>query len=619
MKIHSLSFNNNDNQLGQFIKINNLNPILKNEIILENIKSKNKPNINNREKSKAKSRNNNNKNLISESTITHNVSNNNPNPIIQQKFLKLSKKKLSSLKNKFINRNNINIYQNALLDNLQLIITNSNHHPKKIKKKNILNNAESQMDLPKTNPHSTKNNSILNKYKGYQKHFFSSTYNLNLNNDKTFYSICPKRTSAMTPNIVGTPKEIKNTNKKPNKNINKNKLHHNNSYNNFLSKPISNILQRKSHGEIPIFLNAPVTFVKNFKSNSEKERDEKNSLALFRLRDFLDIYWDKRIDLIMEFFSSYQIYGEEYYKNKSLENFAHFIYDNINKDTNVTKGLIETRIPMKEIIDKGIKYKNYCLRKIRKSKSMPKINDKENKKFLENWFYSQNSKDKHNVNTNVKNVFLRKSRTIDQIDNFNFNKFTCFYNDNYINNEYQISENEKNQKMILNDKIEKFRKYLNKNYGVKVNNKFLKNYKRGEKLNFFSKRKVGTIDIKDKDNLVNNLNKQSNFYKLKSTNFSIRNNPSIHTFSEKDFKELYNELNEAKQNYINNENGNENEINNNKCEENNIWVKMYEDVKKNKFERHPELILKKKKKLLEYIIFQYIQERKDFEKELLKK
>jgi hypothetical protein len=368
-------------------------------------------------------------------------------------------------------------------------------------------------------------------------------------------------------------------------------------------------------------LNAPVTFVKNFKSNSEKERDEKNSLALFRLRDFLDIYWDKRIDLIMEFFSSYQIYGEEYYKNESLENFANFIYDNINKDTNVTKGLIETRIPMKEIIDKGIKYKNYCLRKIRKIKSMPKINDKENKKFLENWFSFNNTKDKQNVNSHVKNVFFRKSRTIKQISNFNFNKFTCFYNDNYINNEYQISENEKNQKMILNDKLEKFRKYLNKNYGVKVNNKFLKNYKKGEKLNFFSKRKVGTIDIQDKDNLVNNLNKQSNFYKLKSTNFSIRNNPSIHTFSEKDFNELYNELYEAKQSYINNEYGNENEneINNNKCEENNFWLKMYEDVKKNKFERHPELILKKKKKLLEYIIFQYIQERKDFEKELLNK
>ena len=623
MKILSISFNNNDIKSKNISEINN--PLLKNEKIVENLKLQNKLNLSNKEKSKSKSRNKNNKNFINESTETYNITNNNI-PMIQQKILKFNKKNVLSLKKNFNNRNNINLYRNELLENLDLIIRNSFHQMKPKKKKKLFNNMESQVDLPDPNPRSTQNISLslFSKYKDYQKDFFSSTYNLNANNYKTFYPIYQDKTAAITPENVETSKKIIHFNK------NENKLNRNNSCNNFYSKPISNILQRKCHGELPIFLNSPVTFVKNFKSNSEKERDEKNSNALFRLRDFLDIYWDKRIELITEFFSSYQIYGEEYYKNKSLENFANFIYDNINKDTNITKGIIETRIPMKEIIDKGIKYKNYCLRKNKKFKSMPLIkNNKENKKFLKNCLSpihkikkdkedteeredKEDKIDQPNTNNYLKKVYFRKSRTIEQND---YNKINCFYKDNYINNDYQLSENEKNNKLILNEKLEKFRKYLNKNYGVKVFNKFIRNYKQDERLHIFSKRKIGTIDIPDKDNLVNNINKQSNFYKLKSTNFSIRNNPSIHSFSEKDFNELYHELKEAKQSYINHRN----EISNNKNEEDNIWIKMYENAKKNKFEKHPELILKKKKKLLEYIIFQNLQERKNFEKDLLKK
>ena len=45
---------------------------------------------------------------------------------------------------------------------------------------------------------------------------------------------------------------------------------------------------------------------------------------------------------------------------------------------------------------------------------------------------------------------------------------------------------------------------------------------------------------------------------------------------------------------------------------------MYEDIKKNNFDKHPETVLKKKKKLLEYIIFQNIKKRKELEKDLLK-
>ena len=45
---------------------------------------------------------------------------------------------------------------------------------------------------------------------------------------------------------------------------------------------------------------------------------------------------------------------------------------------------------------------------------------------------------------------------------------------------------------------------------------------------------------------------------------------------------------------------------------------MYETLKKNKFEKQPESILREKKKLLEYIIYQNIKERKAFERDILK-
>ena len=503
------------------------------------------------------------------------------NQLVPQKILKLNKKALT-LRKRRINDNNIKLYQNALMDNLDLIITNSNNRIKRYP--NNSNNIGIQKELSDSNLHS-----LFNDLKEYQKEFFSSTYNLDTPNNLHKF-----------PNIDYN--KIKSSNVTP---INSKKnLPISKSLNNFISRPISNILLRKNHGEIPIFLNAPVTFIKNFKSNSEKERDEKNSYALLRLRNFLGQYWDKRLELITEFFSSYQINDEEYYKLISLENFAHYIYDNINDDTNVTKGIIETRIPMKKIIEKGIKYKNYSLKKLNKTKSMPDI--------INNSHRNNKSKE---YNYQLKKLdFKGKSRYIDKINN-DLHKDNCFYYNNYINNDYQISDREENQKILTNEKIEKYRKYLNRNYGAKVNNKFMRKYNQDEKINYFNKRKVGTIDIPDKDNLVNNINKQSNFYKLKSTSFSIRNNKSIHNFTEHDFKELNNELTNAKQNYIYES---ENELKDKDKEPENVWIKMYEDVKKNKFEKHPELVLKKKKKLLEYIIFRYIKERKDFEKDLLK-
>ena len=522
MKIHSLSYRKNALYPNTSLTINNT--LLSNE--KKEPKSKINLNIvklnldkNNNEKKEENNLEKNNNQL------------NQVNQVVPQKILKFNKKSLT-LKNKNLNEKNVKIYQNALMDELKLIVTNSNH-PKNKNKKN-LSNAEVQIDINNEPNH----HSLFNNYRDYQKEFFSSVYNLNINDyknkQKNEYS--KVKSSSITHNY----KEGNNKLSKKNK-----KSFNNNVHNSLISRPISNILQRKHHGELPIFLNSPVTFFKNFKSISEKERDEKNSHALLRLRDFLDIYWDKRIEIITEFFSTYQIYEDEYYTLKNLENFVHYVYDNINDDTNVTKGIIETRIPMKEIIDKGIKYKSYSLKKLKNSKSLPKMSCEKirnkNKNFTHyNWYNPLQSRNKNKLNNNLNKINFRKSSSYINIDTIN--KKGCFYNDNYINNDFEISERENIQKIISNERIEKYKKFLNKNYGVKVNNKFMRNYNQEEKINYFNNRKVGTIDIPDKDNLVNNINKQSNFYKLKSTSFSIRKNQSIHNFSDKDFKELYNEL-----------------------------------------------------------------------------
>ena len=138
----------------------------------------------------------------------------------------------------------------------------------------------------------------------------------------------------------------------------------------------------------------------------------------------------------------------------------------------------------------------------------------------------------------------------------------------------------------------------------------MRQYNEEEKINYFNKRKVGTIYIPDKHNLVNSINKQTEFFKLKSTAYTSKIK-SIHSFSEKDFNDLYNELKEIKTNFIieNKEKG---------LEKEDFWIKTYENIKKKIFEKYPEKILREKKKLLEYIVYQNIKEKKAFLKDILK-
>ena len=332
---------------------------------------------------------------------------------------------------------------------------------------------------------------------------------------------------------------------------------------------------------------------------------------MLKLRDFLDNYWDRRIELVTEFFYINKIYENKYYKLQHLENFANYIYDNISENTNVIRGIIDTKIPMKHIIDKGIQYKNYYKKKSKISKSMSVIritekrNDNNNKINYNNNKYLRSNQTIYSFRPNNRSRYLklRKSKSAGKILTNTDTCYNCFYSNDY---NYDIYDDKEIRRNRDNEKIEKYKKFLDKNYGVNVSYKFMRKYNKKEIDNYFNKRKVGTVFIPDKNNLFNNIKKQLYFNKRKNHPFSKNKNSSIYTFSEKECKDLYKELKETKENYIKNR------------KENNVWKKMYENIKKNKFEKHPDMILKKKKKLLEYIIFESIQRRKEFEKEVLK-
>ena len=505
--------------------------------------------------------------------------------IPKKKIIKFNKKPISLKKSGQIG-NNI-LYSEAFINCFKphLLINND----KKRKNQRQINNSQEKQDKlnkNKTKEINTKPNSVFEEYKNYQKQFFSSANNfrvnpLDINCLSTDYN--KKFNSTTYSSMNKASDKIKSRNK-----INNVKL---------LKKPqrcISNIINRKDLDNIPSIINSPITFIKNFKSNSEKERDEKNSLTLLKLRNVLDKNWENRLEYVKEFFLINQIKDNEYYNDKYLENFAHFIHDNINKDTNIMKGIIETRIPMKEIIKKGIKFKYYSVKKLIKSNTMPVFKER-NKLSLKS-----NLKNKK-VSTLIKNVsgLLKTSKKLSLSENNN--------------DKYQVSEEGKNEKKAMKDKMIKFRKFINNNYGINIINKIMGKYNEEEKVNYFNKRKIGTIYIPNKNNLINSINKQTEFFKLRSTGYSSKIK-SIHSFSDKDINDLYTELVQIKEDFINNINikpVNE-EI------EKNYFIKTYMNFKKNFYKKQSVNIIKQKKKLLEYIVYQTVKGRKAYLNDILK-
>jgi hypothetical protein len=350
----------------------------------------------------------------------------------------------------------------------------------------------------------------------------------------------------------------------------------------------SNILDKKNSGDFPLLLSTPISYIKKFSSFSEKERNEKNFLALLRLKHFLSMFWKKRKEIVKEFFNKFNIKETFFYKVNNLDNLANYINDNINDDNdlNQNNSNIETRLPMIEIILKGIKYKSYLNIKKNDSKEEKKIKLKKNK----------------NLST----------------DNLNYS------------NDELSEEKEYLDSLITKEKISKYKSFLDRNYKTSVNNRLLKGLTKEEKLNYFSKKKFGKVEIRDKNNLANNLEKQAFYdkrFNLKSNKYF--NKSSIKYYNDEDLKRLNDELNCVSNSIVKKfeserlKNTHEKILGAKKYRGLNEKIvdklnqRLYYTIKEKYHLNHPEVIPTQKKKLLEYIIVQKLQERKNFEEKLL--
>ena len=375
-------------------------------------------------------------------------------------------------------------------------------------------------------------------------------------------------------------------------------IYQNDYYTNFKrrvkhSYSTSNILDKKSSGDFPLLLSTPISYIKKFSSFSEKERNEKNILALLKLKHFLNMYWKKRKEIIKEFFNKFNINDPMCYKDSNLDNFANYINDNI-KDDNDLNGFnyaIETRLPMIDIIMKGIKYKSY-------------INFKKNKSDIKNIDKKIVNKFKNKRKAPINNL----SKSTDELS----------------------QEKELLDSLITKEKITKYKSFLNRNYKTSVTNRLLKGLTKEEKLNYFSKKKYGMVEIRDKNNLANSLEKQALYIKRFNPKFiKYFNKSSIKYYNNDDLKKLNDELNVVSYSIVKKFESDSMKktqakiLGDKKYKGLNDKIidklnqRLYYTIKEKYHLSHPEVIPTQKKKLLEYIIVQKIQERKNFEQKLL--
>ena len=463
------------------------------------------------------------------------------NIIVDNKFLRKTGMKQ---KKKHVD-NDIALYQDFVLDGFKNVLNINN-----ISKKNVIERLGDCIERKyQSLEHFEKNPkfAVFKNYKKYQKVVRGSEFD----DEKKLRSVYNQSKISKNKgnnNSVSTMVNFYSSNKKKH-----------------FPYATNHILEKKNDGDFPLLLSAPISYVKKFNSFSEKERNEKNILSLLKLRHFLNNYWQERKEIIKEFFEKYNSNDSFLYEDNNLDNFAHFVKDNVDQKNNSIH--IETRLPMTEIILKGIKYKPF---------SNKKKNVKKDSKLLSDQ--------------------LSKST-----------------------GELVGNEDAKSRRA-------KYRKYLNKNYKQSVTNKLLK----GMSKDFFGNKKYGYVEISDKNNLANNLEKQALYSKrynsMSSGNFC---KGSIKYFNDDDLKKLNEELSIVSNSIIKKFECAESK----KTEEKILGEKKYKGLNdkiidklnqrlyytiKEKYHlSHPEVIPTQKKKLLEYIIVQKIKERKNFEQKLL--
>ena len=162
------------------------------------------------------------------------------------------------------------------------------------------------------------------------------------------------------------------------------------------SNSMTYILSKYKDSDLPTVYPSSISFSKNYKTQSEKDRNDKNSNLLIKIKYFLENHWEKKYEIINDFFNQNNIFDEKYYNKKYFDNFSNYIRYNIEN--------INCKKSLKEIIDEGIKFE-YDLEKEKKVKKDKKTNQNFNdenvkselenyKKYLNKIYRDNNNKNK---------------------------------------------------------------------------------------------------------------------------------------------------------------------------------------------------------------------------------
>jgi hypothetical protein len=236
--------------------------------------------------------------------------------------------------------------------------------------------------------------------------------------------------------------------------------------------------------------------------------------------------------------------------------------------------------------------------------------------FFNNYWHKRNEISKDFFNQN--NIFDEKYYNNQNFENFsnfikhNFNNIDCKKTikeiiDEGIKFEYKEDEkNKENQNKEIKEKygyrnsmylekdkkvIESFRKHLDKMYNDNTNQNLL-----------YFKHKYGKIDTFKGKSLANCLTKQKLLYKkYNNKTLSPFQKNSVDEYDENDVKELEKELNSLNEIKLN-----DNDINDQRNK------RLYYTFNLKKMRKNPEELIRKKKKLLEYIVLQNVKNKQAF-------
>ena len=294
------------------------------------------------------------------------------------------------------------------------------------------------------------------------------------------------------------------------------------------------ILSKKFNNKdknIPLIYNKPLSYNKKYKSESQKERNEKNCETFSKLRCFLLSNLDMKKQIIKEFFIRNKIYDETYYDLNTLEHFARYIMNEYTK--------IDYSKSIRDIIDECV--------------LASKVNIV-------------------NGNVNVNMCLTRKT-----------SEGSVIGSDSY-NDKKLLRSKSMNEKLSQRDK----------------KNKLIYAHKKGN------------VDVFQYSTLNQDLEEQKKLHRALSSDNNSNGyeqampvGMKVSQFNDEQIQQLENELKDLNNVKLCNDNPIDRSI-----------KRLYYEIKQREHTANPQLLPRRKHKLLEYIIFNNAKAQKEFERDI---